>query len=965
MTRTAKWCVMAAALTVFPAWAETRLSLANPGFEQEAEGWTGVVPEFARLTADAAHTGELGVRIEDKDERQGSNVRSTPVPVEPGASYAVRFWARAVAHSGVAVYVEFWNADGGMITTQARKNQIIYTVPGDQTSWKQFTLAARAPEGSARLTVWVHSFNRSVASADFDDFSVSRLTQEEAMAVRTSPSAARSRNEFRIPSKERVAELAAMLPPEPAGLWRPITDRAAWDPLRDCPGAGGVIRRAEQYVDTPPPDVPDELYLEFSRNGNRTNYQRPYGLCSSRISCLVVAECLENKRRFLPTLERDMLAMCEHRSWVMPAHDSSLSNFHGKLITVDLGSSARAWMLANALYWLGDRLSEATRLRVDQEVRRRVLDPYLAALRSGSTRGNWWIRCTNNWNAVCNAGVAGAALALLGPAPERAEFLAGMEVSNPYFLSGFTDDGYCSEGVGYWNYGFGHYMMLGIMVREATGGQLDIFSDAKLTPIAAFPLNILIQPTVAPAFADCSVNSRPSSGILAMIDRVFPDVIPGRFVITDPVSASLTHIGFHAPGWQAPEAPPAILHEHLPVRSWFADAGILISRDHPHADVPFGAAVKGGHNAEHHNHNDIGSFTIVLAAKPLLLDPGGEIYTRRTFSSRRYESKVLNSYGHPVPVVADQLQSTGRNARANVLETEFSDDADRLVLDLAEGYAVGELKSLVRTFAHSRTTRTITIEDEATFAEPKPFETCLVTFSRVHRRAPDTFVVYDMAHALEVKVAVEGGEWNYACEGIENPGRPSPKRLGFSLAQPVASARVRFTVQPTELTGDLPGIYVEPKWGDEEPAVDKAVTIQAEDLAVQSGGEVEICEKVGAAGKALKFWDDPGHTLQWDVALPRAGRYAVLVRCCHASSESVTRKLLVDGKPAGGPDVPLTFPNTGGWSSKADDWRDVWLARNGEPVILDLTSGDHTLALVNESGGGLNLDWIKLAPLTD
>lgn len=965
MTTAARWCLVAASLTASSVWAETELPLADPGFEQKGEGWTGVVPEFARLTAEAAHTGEIGLRIEDKSTQQGSSVRSAPIAIEPGESYAVRFWGRAVAHAGVAVYVDLWNAAGTMITTQDRKNQIVYTVPGDQTSWKQFTIAIRAPEDAARLTLWIHSFNGSVASADFDDFSVSRLTKEEAMAVRTTPSAARSSSEFRIPSKERIAELAGMLQPKPAGLWRPITDRPAWDSLRECPGAPGVLVRAEKYADGTPPDVPDDLYLEFSRNGNRTNYQRPYGLCSSRISSLVVAECLENKGRFLPAIERDMLAMCEHRSWVMPAHDSSLSNFHGKLITVDLGSSARAWMLADSLYWLGGRLSAETRLRVDQEVRRRVLAPYLAALRSGATRGNWWIRGSNNWNAVCNAGVVGAALALLEPPAERAEFLAGMEVSNPYFLSGFTNDGYCSEGMGYWNYGFGHYMMLGIMVRDATSGRLDIFTDPKLKAIAAFPLNILIQPTIAPAFADCGVNSRPSSGILAMIDRVFPAVVPGEFVLPDPVAASITHIGFHAPGWQAPKTPPAILHEHLPVRSWFAEAGILVSRGHPDADVPFGAAVKGGHNAEHHNHNDIGSFTVVLAGKPLLLDPGGEVYTRRTFSSRRYESKVLNSYGHPVPVVAGTLQSTGRNARADVLETEFTDAADRLVLDLAKGYAVGELTSLVRTFVHNRTSRTITVEDRVAFSEPKPFETCLVTFNRVHRRAPDTFVVYDAEHAVEVKVTVEGGDWSYACEEIENPGRPSPKRLGFSLSQPVASARVRLSVQPAELSGDLPGVYAEPAWEGKGPAVDRAVVIQAEDLTTQSGGEVEVCEKIGAEGKALKFWDDPGHALQWKVNVPGAGRYAVLVRCCHDSSESVTRRLLIDGKPAGDAATPLAFPNTGGWSSKADDWRDVWLAQAGKPVVVDLASGDHTVTLVNEAGGGLNLDWIKLVPLGD
>ena len=955
--------VVAMAVAATAAQAETQLVLANAGFEQGAQGWSGTPSDFSRLSKEAAHAGEAGLRIEDKDRSRGSNVRSAPVTVQAKMPYAVRFWARTAKDSGVGVYVEFWDAQGKAITTQERRNQIIYTVPGSQTSWKQFTIATRAPEVAVALTIWIHSFNGSIASADLDDFSIARLTEEEAMSVKTSPTATRSGSEFRVPTKERIAEIARLLTPEPRGLWRPAADREAWDPLSALPSAAGVIKRAEPVVDSPPPEVPDELYLEFSRNGNRTNYQRPYGLCSTRVNVLVVAECLENKGRFLPALERDVLALCEHRSWVMPAHDGNLSNFNGKLLTVDLGSSARAWMLAHALYWLGDRISAATRERVLAEVRRRVLDPYLAALRSGTTRGNWWIRGSNNWNAVCNAGVVGTALALIESRDERAELIAGMEISNPYFLSGFTDDGYCSEGMGYWNYGFGHYLMLGIMVRDATDGKLDIFSDPKLPAIAAFPLNVLIQPSIAPAFADCSVNAGPSAGNLALIERVFPDLIPGDFTLSSPLAASILHTGFHAAGWREPVEPAVIKPEHLSLHSWFADAGILVSRDRPDAALPFSAAIKGGHNAEHHNHNDVGSFTIVLDGRPFLLDPGGEVYTRRTFSSRRYESKVLNSYGHPVPIVAGQLQPKGGQSRARILDTEFTDTTSRLVMDISDAYTCDALSSLVRTFVHDREARTMTIEDKVAFTEPTSFGNCLVTYSRVHREDDSTLVVYDLERALRVDVAVDGGEWEYAEEEIENPSRPSVKRLGFNLTGPVSSATVRFTVRPCELTGDLPGVYSEPVWEGVEPDLDGAVKVQAEDLLKQVGGEVTVCDKVGADGRAFKFWDKPGHSLSWQVDAPRSGRYAVQVRCCHASRESVTRQLAVDGQPVGNPPLSMTFPFTGGWSSKADDWRDVWLAHGGVPVIVELSAGRHILTLVNEAGGGLNLDWIKIVPV--
>ena len=64
--------------------------------------------------------------------------------------------------------------------------------------------------------------------------------------------------------------------------------------------------------------------------------------------------------------------------------------------------------------------------------------------------------------------MVGTALILLDDKMERAEILAAMEKSNPIFLNGFTPDGNCSEGIGYWNYGFGHFMTMGETVLNAT-----------------------------------------------------------------------------------------------------------------------------------------------------------------------------------------------------------------------------------------------------------------------------------------------------------------------------------------------------------------------------------------------------------------------------------------------------------------------------------------------------------------
>ena len=72
--------------------------------------------------------------------------------------------------------------------------------------------------------------------------------------------------------------------------------------------------------------------------------------------------------------------------------------------------------------------------------------------------------------------MTGAALTLLESPQDRALYVAAAEHYSRNFLRGFTSDGYCSEGVGYWNYGFGYYVLLAETIHHATGGGVDLLA---------------------------------------------------------------------------------------------------------------------------------------------------------------------------------------------------------------------------------------------------------------------------------------------------------------------------------------------------------------------------------------------------------------------------------------------------------------------------------------------------------
>jgi len=603
--------------------------------------------------------------------------------------------------------------------------------------------------------------------------------------------------------KNRIDELAKMLPASPRGVGPTIADRKAWEKVAAATEFKGVVANAEKLLDRPIPELTDELFLDFSRTGNRTRCQRVLSQRQGRYPALVLAECIENRGRFLPAIEESIRACCSDKTWVMPAHDRSLRNFKGSTIEIDLRVANEAWNLATVHYWLGDKLSPEVRKLIRDQLERRTFTPFEGMVTTGKPR-MWWLTGTNNWNAVCLAGVTGSALAMIESPRRRAMFIAAAERYVQNFLRGFTPDGYCSEGVGYWNYGFGHYTMLAETVYQATGGKADMFTDPRAKQDAWFGPRMEILPGIYPAFADCSPGARPSPPLVAFLSRRLGfglvDVERQWLGLRIGPQGRLFELGIYAFDNSAtPIAPAEVVSVSQSLRTWFGDAGVLIARPAPGGKHALGVALKGGHNAEHHNHNDVGTYMVALGDKTPLVDPGAEVYTGRTFSSRRYDSGVLNSLGHPVPLAAGKLQRTGRSAAGKVLKTEFTEEADTVVFDIRSAYDVKELKKLVRTFVFSRKGQgSLTVTDEVEFDSPQTFGTALITFDDWKRPAENRLLIGDGEDKVVVEIDTGGAAFELKPVEIKEDvrSRRLPKRLGIDLAEPVTTATVRLTIAP-------------------------------------------------------------------------------------------------------------------------------------------------------------------------
>ncbi len=459
---------------------------------------------------------------------------------------------------------------------------------------------------------------------------------------------------------------------------------------------------------------------------------------------------------------------------------------------IDLATSYSAWQLATADYWLGEKLAPDVRKLLADELERRIFTPFTGMM----TRGKPYIRSFNargNHCAVDLAGAIGSALASIDSRERRAFFVAGAEKYIEAFLNGFPPDGYCSEGVGYWGYGFGHYVMLAETIKQATGGKVDWLSQERIEPIARFARRIEILPGVFPAFADCDVGPHPDYLLMSYLNRRYgwglaEYALPTEAVQSKCVEAenALFKIGLYAFPNSLSSADLSKKTPDWNLRDWFSDGGVLICR--PKAAGIHGLArrIKGGHNAEQHNHNDVGSFVVALGNSTPIVDPGPVVYDSTTFSKRRYEHKLLSSFGHSVPRVADQLQAAGAKARAKIVKTEFTAAADTLVLDIASAYPVKTLEKLTRTFVFSREgAGKLTVADEVEFSRPENFGTALITLEKWKRLGPDRLQIGAGADAVQVEIVVEGGEISIDPQNQGRHARPSrahPLRIGYDAA---------------------------------------------------------------------------------------------------------------------------------------------------------------------------------------
>ncbi len=487
-------------------------------------------------------------------------------------------------------------------------------------------------------------------------------------------------------------------------------DRTFWDEID-----GSVfIERAEALTDFDWPAILATDFMAFSRTGDR-NIMEDKHFARRRAFCtLVIAEVCEGKGRFTDQIINGIMAISEESFWGVSAHYIKEIRMLPDACDpyVDLFAAETGSAMAVCYHLLGTRLSAVAPeivARMEYELSRRIITPFL------THEDFWWMgyngRHVNNWNPWILSNITTVALLAIKDFRVRAKVLEKAFTLLDNYMKTVPQDGGCDEGMVYWNVSAGALFDLLYQLYLASNGRIDFFSEPLICKMGDYACKAYIGDGRVVNLAD-GANRLPLPGFSH-------GVIYNFGLMTN--NLRLMGLGYLFRGLTGKETdlrrtvtalvyPPREAAFEPYREAVLDDLQVSFVRT-----ADFFGAIKGGHNGENHNHNDVGSFMIFSAdSKPIFIDAGVGVYTKETFSENRYNIWSMQSSWHNLPDINGSAQRDGNGHRAAL----FSYVEGVTHVDFAPAYpAEAGIKTALRVFSVGE--EEVVITDTFRFTAPE------------------------------------------------------------------------------------------------------------------------------------------------------------------------------------------------------------------------------------------------------
>lgn len=482
--------------------------------------------------------------------------------------------------------------------------------------------------------------------------------------------------------------------------WHPyptIKERENWDSIRESI-RNAHITRGEKMLNYEWQTILAVRFLDFVRTGNRSQFEQVSIGRRNALVNLVIAECMENKGRFLDDIVNGVWAICEESFWGLSAHVSAQKAGSGLPdITepiVDLFVAETSALLSWVVYLMESRLDTVSKLivpRIELEIDRRMLTPLLERDNFG------WMgfggQSVNNWNPwICSNWLI-SALLIEKDEERRIKLIHKAIRALDNFIDPYPKDGGCDEGPSYWGRaGASLYDCLELLY-SATNGKIDVYNEPLIQNIGRFIYRVQIHERYFINFADAPAMLVPSA---SLVYRYGQQINDPKMMALGAWSANEVNIKQNGVGDSIGRMLPALFSVNelisadakppLPRDVWLDEIQVMVARDKDESSDGFFVAMKGGHNAESHNHNDVGNFIVYIDGKPIFIDAGVEAYTAKTFSSKRYEIWTMQSNYHNLPTINGNQQLPGHQYSARNVIYKADGQKAELVMDIAKAY---------------------------------------------------------------------------------------------------------------------------------------------------------------------------------------------------------------------------------------------------------------------------------------
>ncbi|MBP3591863.1 MAG: heparinase II/III family protein [Clostridia bacterium] len=506
-----------------------------------------------------------------------------------------------------------------------------------------------------------------------------------------------------------------------------------------------LLEKAEIALSEPIPVLLLSDYRSYFLTGSRAPFDPRYQRRRTMMVELAMGEYFSQSGRYLEKLCDVIFAILEESSWVLPAHTGHSpecpkteipevyrpDQLHG----IDLRSAATATMLAGVYYLVKDRLDTVSPIiakRIRWETLDRTVRPYLQHEFSWSGAFGGLV---NNWCTYCVQAIL-FCTAVLEEDTERREAVATRAMRHlDNYIAACPPAGGCDEGPGYWEGAAGALFTALEILYDMSGGTIDLLLHPFVAALGAYEPNMYIWSSRFANFADCGPNiflnakrlyrygrrsGVPSLSELARLITAEKLTVPqGRDFFDYAVFYTFLKDLYE-------EVPTDTAEIRLPRSAWQEDLRIAVFREREDGKGLY-FAVKGGHNNESHNHNDVGSFLLYKDGHPVLIDAGSGSYTKKTFSPERYSIWNMSSAYHNLPMIGGYAQKNGAQYKSS--EEQFDEEGRRVSMELATAYPKeAPLRSFVR--ACSMQGARVTVADTLFLSEPSEVQFRFLTTER-------------------------------------------------------------------------------------------------------------------------------------------------------------------------------------------------------------------------------------------